>query len=260
MRGRFGSGAVHPSRGTSAITASGADVFAQRVSIVEPAFVGVRVSMTASMRMPAGSRHGGNHRHEGRSSTTIARCRTRMTLAQKLYEAGRITCMRSDAVLVASEAQAAARVWLMPRGRGGGCARRRTPIPVARPGCRRSERLYGERWRGQGSAGTRRGNRLVLLPAGLPRGGRPVRGGRSAGRYPRPASVAAAFGPGAGRGRARRRNCGRLPKPAPAPAGSIIFRREAELHVGSDPSPATTRVSNGRVVTCAATDPDATGD
>ena len=33
-----------------------------------------------------------------------------MTLAQELYEAGRITCMRSDAVFVAPEAQGAARV------------------------------------------------------------------------------------------------------------------------------------------------------
>ena len=181
-----------------------------------------------------------------------------MTLAQKLCEAGRSTCIRSDAMLVAPEAQAAARVWLLPPGRGGGCARRRTPIPVARPGCRRSERSYGERWRGQGSAGTRRGSCPVLLPPGLPRGRRPARGGRSAGRFVRPASVAAAFEPGAGRPCA---SAGRLPNPAPAPAGSIIFRREAELHVGSHPSPATTRVrQRAYVVTCAATDPDATGD
>ena len=40
-----------------------------------------------------------------------------------------------------------------------------------------------------------------------------------------------------------------------------IFRGEAELHVGSHPSPATTRVrQRAYVVTCAATDPDATGD
>ena len=112
--------------------------------------------------------------------------------------------MRSDAVFVAPEAQAAARVWLMPRGRGGGCARR-TPIPVARPGCRRSERWYGERWQGQGFAGTQRGT--------------------------------------------------------PAPAGTIIFCREAELHAGLYPSPATTRVwQSAHAVTCAATDPEATGD
>ena len=35
-----------------------------------------------------------------------------MATAQKLYEAGKITCMRSDAVMVAPEAQAAARSWL----------------------------------------------------------------------------------------------------------------------------------------------------
>ena len=35
-----------------------------------------------------------------------------MAIAQKLYEAGRISCMRSDAVFVAPEAQAAAREWL----------------------------------------------------------------------------------------------------------------------------------------------------
>ena len=35
-----------------------------------------------------------------------------MEIAQKLYEAGKITCMRSDAVMVASEAQEAARRWL----------------------------------------------------------------------------------------------------------------------------------------------------
>ena len=35
-----------------------------------------------------------------------------MATAQKLYEAGKITCMRSDAVMVAAEAQAAARSWL----------------------------------------------------------------------------------------------------------------------------------------------------
>ena len=182
-----------------------------------------------------------------------------MTLAQKLCEAGRIICIRSDAVLVAPGAQAAARVWLLSPGHGGGCARRRTPIPVARPGCRRSERSYGERWRGPGSAGTRRGSCPVLLPPGLPRGRRPARGGRSAGRYPRPAWVAAAFEPGAGRGRAHRPGGFRTRRRPPA--GSIIFRREAELHVGSHPSPATTRVrQRAHVVTCAATDPDATGD
>ena len=35
-----------------------------------------------------------------------------MAIAQKLYEAGKITCMRSDAVMVAPEAQVAARSWL----------------------------------------------------------------------------------------------------------------------------------------------------
>ncbi len=35
-----------------------------------------------------------------------------MAIAQKLYEAGKITCLRSDAVMVAPEAQVAARSWL----------------------------------------------------------------------------------------------------------------------------------------------------
>ena len=35
-----------------------------------------------------------------------------MAIAQKLYEEGKITCMRSDAVMVAPEAQVAARSWL----------------------------------------------------------------------------------------------------------------------------------------------------
>ena len=35
-----------------------------------------------------------------------------MAIAQKLYEAGKITYMRSDAVMIAPEAQEAARSWL----------------------------------------------------------------------------------------------------------------------------------------------------
>ena len=75
-----------------------------------------------------------------------------MAVAQKLYEAGRITYMRSDAVFVAPEAQAAAREWLTaafgpdavpdqpPRYKSKEGRRRRTRpcVPPTRPSAARA--------------------------------------------------------------------------------------------------------------------------
>ena len=57
-----------------------------------------------------------------------------MAIAQKLYEAGKITCMRSDAVMVVPEAQVAARSWLTAAFGEGPCrpSRRATSRRKAR--------------------------------------------------------------------------------------------------------------------------------
>ncbi len=58
-----------------------------------------------------------------------------MAIAQKLYEAGRITCMRSDAVMVAPEAQEAARSWLTAAfGAGAGAVPAEPPLYESKEG------------------------------------------------------------------------------------------------------------------------------
>ena len=58
-----------------------------------------------------------------------------MAIAQKLYEGGKITCMRSDAVMVAPEAQEAARRWLTAAF-GAGAAPDETPRYESKEGSR----------------------------------------------------------------------------------------------------------------------------
>ena len=126
-----------------------------------------------------------------------------MVIAQKLYEAGKITCLRSDAVMVAPEAQVAARRWLTAAF-GEGAVPAEPPRYESKEGSQEAHEAIRPTDPAAGGLVAREGEAVGREEGGVREGG--VReGGVREGRC-RPAAASRVAGRAAGRS-----NAGRCP-------------------------------------------------
>ena len=112
-----------------------------------------------------------------------------MAIAQKLYEAGKITYMRSDSVMVAPEAQEAARSWLTAAF-GEGAVPAEPPRYESKEGSQEAHEAIRPTDPAAGAEGIDPAHASLydLIRPGLPRGPPAGAGGRRAAGGPRPGS------------------------------------------------------------------------